>query len=206
MKTVIILAAGSGSRCNLGYNKLLYKISNKMLIEYTLEKFKGYDIIITVSAVDYELFVKKFPNYKIVLGGKTRQESVYKAMLICESENILIHDGARIFVDTDTILRVENALTDVVAVLPSVVVKDSIKDQNGKNIDRSNIYIAQTPQGVKRSVYLSCIDKECSDDVTVIEKCGFEVVMVNGSYSNIKITTIEDLEYAKFKLGGNNDL
>lgn len=202
MKSVIILAAGSGSRCNLGYNKLLYKINDKMLIEYTLDKFKGYEIILTVSKNDYDMFKRTFPNLKIVLGGETRQQSVKNAVEVCENENVLIHDGARIFVSSQTISNVENAITNNNAVVPCVKVKDSIKNQNGANVERDNLYIAQTPQAVKKSIYLSCVDSECSDDVSVLEKCGYDVCIVEGDYNNIKITTIDDIEFAKFKLGG----
>ncbi len=202
MISVVILAAGSGSRCNLGYNKLLYKINNKMIIEYTLEKFKGHDIILTVSENDYDLFKKEFPSYKIVIGGNTRQESVKNAIEVCENENVLIHDGARMFISEEVINNVMNAIKDNNAVVPCVKVKDSIKNSDGKNIDRSKLFIAQTPQAVKKSLYLSCVNEECTDDVSVLELCGYEVCMVDGDYDNIKITTTDDIEFAKFKLGG----
>ncbi len=202
MKSVIILAAGSGSRCNLGYNKMLYKINDRMLIEYTIDKFKGYEIILTVSKDDYEMFKEVFPNLKIVLGGETRQQSVKNAVEMCENENVLIHDGARIFVDSQTILNVEQAIQNNNAVVPCVKVKDSIKNGEGQNIDRNNLYIAQTPQAVKKSIYLSCVGSECTDDVSVLEKCGYDVCIVEGNYNNIKVTTIDDIEFAKFKLGG----
>lgn len=202
MNSVIILAAGTGSRCNLGYNKLLYKINDKMIIEYTLEKFTGHDIILTVSENDYDLFQKTFPNYKIVIGGATRQQSVKNAIEVCENENVLIHDGARMFVSIETIASVEATIEDNVAVVPCVRVKDSIKNSDGNNIDRNNLFIAQTPQAVKKSLYLSCVNEECTDDVSVLEQCGHKVVIVEGDYNNIKITTNDDIEYAKFKIGG----
>ncbi len=206
MNSVIILAAGSGTRCGLGYNKVLYEINGKPLIEYTIEKFVGYEVIIAVSNEDYLYFKEKFAKYKIVIGGSTRQESVINAMKECNNEDVLIHDGARVFVPTNVINNVREALISHNAVVACVMVKDSIKDKNGKNIDRSSLYIAQTPQGVKKSIYLNCVDKEYSDDVSVLENCGYDVEIVEGSYQNIKITTIEDIEYANYKLGGNNDL
>lgn len=203
MKSVIILAAGSGSRCNLGYNKMLYKINGKMLIEYTLEKFVGYEIVITVGKDDFDLFNKMFSQYKVVLGGSTRQQSVKNAIVHCSCENVLIHDGARIFVDNNTISNVEKAIENCVAVVPCVKVKDSIKNENGININREGLYIAQTPQAVKKSIYLKCVDEEFSDDVTVLEKCGYDVFIVEGNYENIKITSIDDIHYAEYKIGGN---
>ncbi len=202
MYSLIVLAAGSGSRCNLGYNKLLYKINGKMLIEYTLEKFKDYEIVLTVSENDFAVFKSKFPNYKIVIGGATRQESVHNAIKECEHENVLIHDGARIFIDEQTIKNVAEKITCSDAVVPCVRVKDSIKNSSGENIDRSELYIAQTPQAVRRSLYLKCVDEECTDDVSVLERCGYNVCVVEGSYNNIKITTREDIDYANFLLGG----
>lgn len=206
MKSVIILAAGNGSRCNLGYNKLLYKVNGKMLIEYTMEKFKDYEIILTVSENDFSVFKSKFPNVKIVIGGATRQQSVRNAIESCESENVLIHDGARIFVTSEVIKNVEDAIEKHNAVVACVSVVDSIKNSNGKNIERSDLYIAQTPQAVKRSLYLDCVSEECSDDVSVLEKCGYDVCIVEGNYENIKITTSNDIQYAEFKLGGEYDL
>ncbi len=206
MVSTVILAAGTGSRCNLGYNKLLYKIKGKMLIEYTLEKFSGHEIVLVVSEQEYSEFSQRFRDLKVVVGGKTRQQSVINGVKNCKYENVLVHDGARVFVDETTITNVVNELNDNVAVVPCVKVKDSIKDNCGSNIDRSNLNIAQTPQGIKKSIYLDCVNEECTDDVTVLEKCGYNVKVVEGSYQNSKITTIEDIKYAHFLIGGENDI
>ncbi len=202
MYSTVILAAGTGSRCNLGYNKLLYKINGRMLIEYTIEKFDFSEVILVVSKSEEKFFKEIFPNLVVVVGGKTRQQSVCNGIRHCSFENVLIHDGARIFVDCDTINRVKQKLATNFAVVPCVKVKDSIKDNCGKNILRDNLNIAQTPQGVKKQVYLECIKNECSDDVSVIEQCGYDVCMVLGDYANIKITTMEDIKYAEYILGG----
>ncbi len=202
MNDVIILAAGSGKRCNLGYNKLLHKINGRMILEYTMDKFKDYNIILTVSEDDYDIFVEKFKDCKIVIGGATRQQSVVNAMKLCTSESVLIHDGARMFVSSQVIENVAKASVLSDAVVPCVKVKDSIKDEHGRNIERSNLHIAQTPQAVKRGLYLQCVAEECTDDVSVLEKCGHDVCIVEGSYDNVKITTIEDIEFAKLKIGG----
>ncbi len=206
MVSTIILAAGTGSRCNLGYNKLLYKINGKMLIEYTLDNFKNGEIVLVVSENDYDTFNCYFKDIKIVIGGKTRQESVINGLNACSYNDVLIHDGARMFITEEVVKRVLEALKANVAVVPCVKVKDSIKNGEGKNINRDNLYIAQTPQGIKKDLYLNVVNENCSDDVTVLEKAGYDVAIVEGNYNNIKVTTIEDIEYAEFKIGGNNDL
>lgn len=202
MVSTIILAAGSGSRCNLGYNKLLYKINGKMLIEYTLEKFVDHEVVLVVSDTDYEIFNTYFPNYKIVIGGDTRQQSVINGIKECVYEDVLIHDGARIFVNEAVIDAVIKGLESSNAVVPCVKVKDSIKTNDGINIDRSTLNVAQTPQGVKKQIYLQCVSEECTDDVSVLENCGYSVLVVEGSYENIKVTTQDDIMYANFLLGG----
>ncbi len=205
MYSVVLLAAGSGSRCNLGYNKVLHKINDKTLLEYTLEHFESEDIIIVVSENDFDDVSRMLPNYKIVLGGQTRQESVRNGVSQAKFQDVLVHDSARVFISRNVIDNVYRGLFKSNAVVPCVKVKDTLKTLNGKTVDRDNLLIAQTPQGVKRDLFLKYYgEAKCNvtDDVSIFEQLGEDVLIVEGDESNIKITTKEDIEYAEYKLGG----
>ncbi len=205
MYSVVVLAAGSGSRCGLGYNKLLHKINGRMILEYTLDNFECNDIILVVSEKDFQAMKDHFPQYKICLGGKLRQDSVKNGVKLATYNHVLIHDGARMFVNSQVISNVASKLNDYNAVVPCVKLKDSVKDLDGNSVNRDSLMIAQTPQGVKRDLYLKYAlesDFELTDDVSLFECFGESVKIVEGDYANIKITTRDDLDYAKFKMGG----
>lgn len=206
MYSLIIVAAGSGSRCGLGYNKLLYKINGKTLIEYTVSKFSCDDITLVVSNEDEEIMKSLFPDYNVVIGGNTRQQSVMNGMLHAKYQNVLIHDGARIYIDNVVVNNVLACLDSFNAVVPCVKIVDSLKDLNGKSVDRNQFVSAQTPQGVKRDLfikYFNATSEIVTDDVSLFDKFGERIGVVDGSYENIKITTIDDIKYAEYKLGGS---
>lgn len=111
MNSVIIVAAGSGKRMNMGINKQFIKLNKKEIIAHTIEAFyknKNIDeIIVCIKKEEEELFKKeiidknKFENIKIAYGGKERQDSIYNGLrkLSNKCNIVLIHDGARPFVD-----------------------------------------------------------------------------------------------------------
>ncbi len=206
MYSVVLLAAGSGQRCGLGYNKVLHKINGKTLLEYALQHFNSDDIIIVVSEVDFDTIKGIFPNHKLVIGGNTRQESVRNGVECAINENVLIHDSARIFLHQTIVNNVLNGLERCNAVVPCVSVVDTIKTLNGETVDRSKLLVAQTPQGVKRDLFLEYygrLKSNVTDDVSVFEKMGEKVLTVEGCASNIKITTKSDINFAEYKLGGS---
>ncbi len=214
---VIVVAAGTSSRMQ-GTNKQLAEIGSVPVIIRTLKAFENCDqisnIILVVRTEDLfriQMLCEKYMITKlsdIVCGGDSRQESVLKGFArISEScEKVLIHDGARPFVTGDIICSVIKALDKYSAAACGVKVKDTIKqvDAKGsvlKTAARENLVAVQTPQGVRAADYLKATENAdlsaFTDDTSVMEAAGFEVLVTEGSYRNIKITTKEDLIMAQ---------
>ncbi len=214
---VIVVAAGSSNRMK-GTNKQLYEIGSVPVVIKCLQAFENCNqisnIILVVRSEDLfqiQMLCEKYMITKIsdiVCGGNTRQESVLKGFsrLPKSAQKVLIHDGARPFVDSKIICSVADALEKHPAVTCAVRVKDTIKqvDENGKvlkTVPREDLVSVQTPQGVKVSEYLAACKSvdvaKFTDDTSIMEAAGYEVFVTEGSYKNIKITTKEDLILAK---------
>ncbi len=214
---VIIVAAGSSTR--MGQNKQFMEILGLPVIVRTLMAFQKSKavsrIILVVKAEDifnFELLSEKYGISKvsdIVCGGETRQQSVLNGFArLSQSENeVLIHDGARPLVSEKIICSVADALKNYSAATCGVRVKDTIKqtDENGKilkTVDRNYLFSVQTPQAVRRAEYLSAVEKigdisKFTDDTSIMEAAGYDCLMVEGDYKNIKITTREDIPVAE---------
>lgn len=209
--SVIIPAGGTSSRYG-GGNKLLEKIKDKTVIEETVSKFSGFDeideIIIPANISIMEELEGLFQDSKIKLiqGGNTRQKSVYNALNVVKNDYVLIHDGARPLIRKDIISCVLDTVVDKGAVSVMTKTTDTIKevDETGRiirTIDRSKLYNTQTPQAFKTSIIKEAHEKlkdgNFTDDSSMLEHLGIPVYIVNGSYTNIKITIKSDLDFAK---------
>ena len=209
--SVIITAGGTSSRYGVK-NKLLEKINDKTVIEETVNKFLNMpnikQIIIAANAIIinklHDIF--KSPKIKIMEGGSTRQQSVYNALKYVNNDFVLIHDGARPLITADIIEKTMLSTIEKFAVSVMTKTTDTIKevDKNGqiiRTIDRTKLYNTQTPQGFKtsliRSAHEKLIDKNFTDDCSMLEELGIPVFIVEGSYTNIKITVKNDLDFAK---------
>lgn len=216
--SVIITAAGSGNRMNSNIPKLEIKIHNKPIINYTVEKLANVDIfdeIILVTSKElleeYKSRFKIFKNLEVVLGGDSREESTFKGLkaLSVKSEIVLCHDGARPFVKEETILdSIDSAILNGSGVA-CVKTKDTIKLVSKNKVEltpnREKLYLVQTPQTFKTTLILKAYNTlfnkvKTTDDSSFIEELGEEVYIIKGSYENIKITTKEDLLFAKMLL------
>lgn len=209
--TALIVAAGSGSRMGLGYNKMLYQFDNgKTILETTADIFlndqRCAQVVVVGSEQDIEQYQKLLSDDRITftIGGKTRQESVYHGLLKITMPYVLIHDGARPWLSMDCIDRLLECLKEHDACLLMVPAKDTIKQvENGKvvkTLQRSLLWQAQTPQAFSTELILKChelaIEKqfEATDDAQLVEVCSdVDVHVVEGSYDNLKVTTIEDI-------------
>ena len=174
---VIIVAAGTSSRMN-GADKQFLEIAGMPVIARTLLNFERSSYISRIILVTREesvnkmqliadkYFISKLTD--IVEGGDTRGQSVFKGISrLKSSENkVLISDGARPFVTDRMIADCVNALKEHDGCLCAVKVSDTVKDvQNGivkGTLDRSNLYLAQTPQGITVSLY-----KKAAESVVV---------------------------------------
>lgn len=218
MKSVcIIVAAGTGSRMKSDKPKQFLEMEGHPLLYYTVKAWQESFIseIILVTSGGYLDFVKKniVEKYgfdrvtKVITGGETRFDSVYRGLLACEdADYVYIHDGARPCVDAGVIERAREGAKEYGACVSAVPVKDTIKvvDKEGFAMDtpeRSSLWAMQTPQAFKydivRKAYDALADKDrtgITDDAMVVEKSGaVKVKMVMGSYDNVKVTTPEDL-------------
>lgn len=209
--SLIITAGGTSSRYG-NTNKLLEKINDKTVIEETVSKFVDFDeideIIISANNSIIEILSEllKNPKIKIIEGGNTRQKSVYNALQVIKNEYVLIHDGARPLIRKDTIAYVLEAVVDKSAVTVMTKTTDTIKevDSTGRiirTIDRAKLYNTQTPQAFKTSIVKEAHEKlkdgNYTDDCSMLEALNIPVYIVNGSYTNIKITIKSDLDFAK---------
>ncbi len=207
--SVLIVAAGSGTRMNLGFNKVYAVMKNgKTILETTISVFKKdpdcNEIIVVTDREDFEKYIGKREHVTIVSGGSTRQESVSNGLAKVTNDYVFIHDGARPFVDQDSLDRLKGALQVNRAALLAVACKDTIKVTKDGYVshtpDRSALIAAQTPQAFAKDLILSCMElakKEGftgTDDCSLVERFSNEkIAVVEGSYANIKITTKEDL-------------
>ncbi len=217
MISAIILAGGKGKRMGASVSKQFIELKGKPIIYYTIKKFeenKNIDNIVVVlppDEVSYfkEEILKKYSLKidKIVLGGTERQDSVYnalKSIADTETDIVLIHDGARPFISNRIINDGIKYANEYGAAAPGVMPKDTIKVKNENNFsintpDRSSLVAIQTPQVFKYKEILKChekvkVNKEVvTDDTMVAEKYGYKVYLYEGEYTNIKVTTPEDL-------------
>ena len=216
MNGVVIVAAGTGSRMNMVINKQFIKLEGKEIIAYTIEKFYNNsnieDIVVVVKEDESEFFKKEildkynFKNVKIAYGGKERQDSVYNGLKLLDEkcDVVLIHDGARPFVSDKIIDKSIEEAKEHKAIVVGVPVKDTIKViDNDKNIvdtpNRSVLWAVQTPQTFDYNILIDAYKDAFknkfygTDDAMLVERIGYKVKMLEGSYNNIKITTQEDL-------------
>jgi 2-C-methyl-D-erythritol 4-phosphate cytidylyltransferase len=150
---------------------------------------------------------------QLILGGETRQESVYNGLqgLPAEAERVLIHDGARCLATPQLLDRCAAALLQCPGLIAAVPVKDTIKvvDETGviqDTPDRQHLWAAQTPQGFEVKLLKQCHEQgrklawEVTDDAALFERCGLPVNIVEGEETNLKVTTPVDLAIAEFIL------
>lgn len=219
MNSVIIVAAGSGKRMKLNINKQYIKIKGKEVISHTIEAFyknSNIDEIIVCIKKEEEEFFKNniiekynYKNIKIVHGGAERQDTINNGLkeLSSDCSVVLIHDGARPFIDQDVINESIDVAKQKGAVVIGVPVRDTIKVVNRETIkntpERSTLWQAQTPQTFKCDLIKKAYEEAYkanyygTDDSMLVENIGKSVTMVMGSYENIKITTPEDIAYAE---------
>jgi len=209
--SVLIVAAGSGQRMGLGYNKVFYPLKEGVtVLQKTLRIFiedkRCKQVVLVMGKEDLPRAVEENGTKKIlyVLGGETRQESVFNGLMAVSEPQVLIHDGARPFLKQESLELLLTTLESEKACILAVPVKDTIKEvEDGyivKTPPRKQLVQAQTPQAFETCLILDCYKKarkektEVTDDAQVIEMFStIKIKIVEGDYGNIKITTMEDL-------------
>lgn len=196
MQTVILLMAGSGKRVGLDINKLMVKVNNKRIYEYSLDTFLslGLNVILVVSETDYDTVLEETKGKAlVVVGGKTRNESVKNALKHVKTDRVMIHDAARALVSKDIIEKCINS--KALAYYVCVPEKNTIRDfKTNKTYNRDSLAVVQTPQGGDTSLFLKYEDLSTTDDISSFDNLDIDIEKIEGNDYNFKITTKFDLK------------
>ncbi|MEO0343388.1 MAG: bifunctional 2-C-methyl-D-erythritol 4-phosphate cytidylyltransferase/2-C-methyl-D-erythritol 2,4-cyclodiphosphate synthase [Pseudomonadota bacterium] len=221
---VIIVAAGRGTRAGSIRPKQYVELAGKPILRHTLEAVldsQKVDHIQPVIHLDdhdsYQEAVATLSDARIldpVDGGSTRTASVQAGLKALKKENpeiVLIHDAARPFVTPENIQDVISAVGQQNGAFLAVPVVDTVWRQgNGLDlVERSNLWRAQTPQGFPYRELLAAYAKTLSaesDDVGIAIASGIDVVPVQSTERNFKITRPEDFLRAEKELGSTMDI
>lgn len=196
-------------------SKLLLKINGKTVLERSVNAFLNIsdvdEVIVVAREKDIPAFLDILVDERVsfVVGGDTRQQSVMNALdVIDDCELIIIHDGARPLIKSVDIENTIRAAKENKAAAVGVFVKDTVKvvDKNGFVVstpDRSTLFAVQTPQIFDFELYKNAAQNarekglDFTDDCQLVESFNQKVKTVVGSYSNIKITTPDDVVLAE---------
>lgn len=220
--TAIVLSGGTGKRMNSDIPKQYMMLKDKPVLAHSLlafEKSPVDDVVIVCGAGDEEYIIKEFvEKYSLTkvsavcAGGAERFNSVYNGLKACkDTDYVLIHDGARPYVTDEIIKRNIVEVQKYKAVVTSVKATDTVKiaDDDGFVVstpERKSVYFMQTPQTFEYSLALDSYSKlieelnndvevQVTDDAQVVEMYSdTKVKLIEGDYSNIKITVPKDLQ------------
>ncbi len=213
----VIPAAGSSSR--MGLNKLMYELDGVSVLVRTLSVFQKSGLVDEIIVVTRESEVDEIKALcekngldkvkQVVVGGATRTESVLNGVRAVSKKTdlVAIHDAARPFLSERVLRECISAAKTYHAAAPAVAMKDTIKKVNGgiveTTLDRESLAAIQTPQIFTRELILAALsdasEKQITltDDCAAVERIGMSVFLTQGDYCNIKLTTKEDLAFAK---------
>lgn len=214
---VIIVAAGKSTR--MKEDKLFLELLNKPIVYYSIEPFEKHENIeeiILVAKLEnkkhLESLIKEYEFKKIkkiVEGGETRQDSAYEGLKsIDKASTVLIHNAANLLVTEKEITDVIKATEEYGVAAVGYPVKDTIKKADTENfvtktLKRKGLWQIQTPQGMKHEIAIQAFEQAYrdnfigTDDVSLAERIGYKVKLVECSRNNIKITYPEDLQFAE---------
>ena len=221
MNVAIVVAAGKGTRLGGDRPKQFLELAGVPIIVHALRQFercREISEVVTVLPAEetagFESAVNRFSLQKVkrvIAGGATRAQSVRRGLeSIADANIVAIHDGVRPFVTPDEIDRVVQAAEQNEAAILTAAVSDTIKridaDRIVETLPRSELRRALTPQCfrfalLKRAYQdldaLEAEGRDVTDDSLLVERLGVEIVSVEGSARNIKLTTEEDLVIAE---------
>lgn len=223
-KSAIIVAGGSGRRMGASVPKQFLEIGGRPILIRTLERFCEYDpnieLIVVLPERDlprWQSLCSQFAvavSHQVVSGGDSRFQSVKNGLKALESTSglVAIHDGVRPFVSLEVIGMSYEVAKQKGSAIPVIPLKDSIRrlEEGGTSMaqDRQLFRLVQTPQTFQTERILSAFDSEeqpfFTDDATVYEHMGWQVSLIAGNSENIKITTREDMDFAKYLITRHN--
>jgi 2-C-methyl-D-erythritol 4-phosphate cytidylyltransferase len=212
----ILVAGGRGVRLGAQVPKALASVAGRTLVEHACARFAGHpgirDVLVIAPASHRDAVAELLPDVHVLPGGVLRADSVCVGLdhLADDVTAVLVHDVARPFVPADVISRVVAALAaGSVGAIPVVAISDTVKRVAGgavtATVPREALRAAQTPQGFTRSVLADAYARAradgffdvVTDDASVVEAAGHQVVVVDGSHRSLKITTPWDLRVAE---------
>jgi 2-C-methyl-D-erythritol 4-phosphate cytidylyltransferase len=215
----LIVAAGRGVRFGGDVPKQFRPINGRPLLSWTVAAFENTSIITDIVLVvpqEFLLFANEqvvepfgFQKVrKIVVGGETRRDSVCRGLksLPISTRFVAIHDGARPVVASEDIARVMNEAMNNRAAILARAATDTVKRAEGgfilATLERSKIYLAETPQAFQYDLIMSAFEQaggsdNVTDDAALVEKLGFKIKIVEPHYLNIKVTEEIDLILAR---------
>ena len=215
----IVPSAGLGKRFGAGRNKPFETLGGKPVLIWALEALEKMseisEIIPVLKEADIQSGSELFKNYKITKvnciapGGRERQDSVFNGLHFIKDKRsvVLIHDGARPFLEPKTVRRALRALSGCDGVVIGLPPKDTIKEIEGElirqTLNRDTLIAIQTPQIFFYQPLLDAYEKAmnesfyATDDAALVERNNGRIRVVKGDYTNIKITTSEDLVIAE---------
>jgi len=217
----VILAGGKGTRVGGDQPKQLQLLNDRPLVAWAVDAFQSanaVDRILIVSPKAYFndiwMIANEYGYYKVldvVEGGATRQESSYNALTsrnFNDDDILLLHDAARPFVSSEIIIRSVDAAVQYGAAGVYVPAVDTIAEIEGESVtlilNRNRLYYTQTPQAfvytiIRHAHEKALLDgiKGATDDVSLVVSAGHTIHMVEGDYSNIKITSAHDFNLAE---------
>jgi 2-C-methyl-D-erythritol 4-phosphate cytidylyltransferase / 2-C-methyl-D-erythritol 2,4-cyclodiphosphate synthase len=220
---VIVPAGGSGQRMGAATPKQYLSLLGHPVLWHTLQRLQESAsvsaILLVIRAEDRQhctslgLTAASFPKLRgLVTGGQDRRASVRAGLLETRPDDhlVLVHDAVRPFVSCSLLERVVNAAAEHGAAIAALPVRETIKEAVGCQVcrtpDRDRLWAAQTPQGFRRELLLNAHAlpvgrPPATDDAMLVEQLGHPVQLVQGDYTNLKITTSEDMEWAEHRLG-----
>jgi len=204
----IILAGGESKRFNSITPKSYYIYKGKPLLLHSIDRVKNYNKFVKIILVinkKHKTHINKLKikNVKIIIGGKTRAESAYRALKSLKSDdidNVMIHDAARPNFSLNLLDRLNKELKSNDCVIPAIQTNDSIKQKSLNkiiNLKRENIYLIQTPQAFNyKKLYKLQNNKsiEITDDANLFVKASKKIKIINGEINNKKITIKSDVK------------
>ena len=217
----VIVAGGKGLRMGGDVPKQFLTIGGKPVLMHTIEAFRraldDVVIVLVLPAEQHDYWQKLCKDYKfhspelIAKGGETRFHSVKNglALLPNDIEAVVgVHDGVRPFVSKETIRRCFAAAAEGKAVVPVVAVVETVRQilPDGKSVTRprDEYRLVQTPQtfplALLKEAYQQPFSDAFTDDASVVEALGKDIVMIEGNRENIKITTPSDLRIAESQI------
>ncbi len=214
-KYIIIVAGGTGSRINSDIPKQFIELKGRPILMRTIEKFVAtipeINIVLVLSPAHLELWKALCTKYNFTVsctiahGGETRFHSVKNGLtLVPESVVVGVHDAARPFVSSQTIIKTFQTAELKGNASPAIPMNESIREvanNNNKAVDRSHFQIIQTPQcfhsSLLKKAFLQVYNPLFTDDASVLESIGEKINLIEGNRENIKITTHQDLIIAE---------